>query len=189
MQLQTISGATNLQNEIGTKTYIISKLFGPKFPLVEAHMLVVEWIGTNFECFERQAQTTTVCTSLAYDLSRVEVGHYNTCIYASILALLGDPVACTPSSFQMLIDKLTLGHYRGQLLLVARQLLLISSDEQGRQTTTHWPLHQVQGTQEREIKGEVTEEMVNQLQTLAPSLAYKCFEERTSTMYWETQFF
>ena len=30
VHLQTISGAMNLQKEIGTKSYILSKLFGPK---------------------------------------------------------------------------------------------------------------------------------------------------------------
>ena len=32
VHLQTISGATHFQKEIGIKTYILSKLFTPKYP-------------------------------------------------------------------------------------------------------------------------------------------------------------
>ena len=41
VHLQPISGVTNLQREIGTKTYILSKLFGNTCPLVEGYASVV----------------------------------------------------------------------------------------------------------------------------------------------------
>ena len=69
VHLQTISGATNLWKEIGTKKYILSKLFGPKCPLIEGYILVVEYVDANFESIEQQVQTTTICTSLVYNLS------------------------------------------------------------------------------------------------------------------------
>ena len=137
VHLQTISGATHFQKEIGIKTYILSKLFTPKYPPpVEGYTCVVEWIDSNFKSFEQQVQTTTLYTSLAYNLSRVEVGYYNACICASTSTLLGDPGAWTPVSFQMLSDKLTWGQYIGQLLPATLQLLLLLANGQGRKTTT-----------------------------------------------------
>ena len=47
VHLQTISGATNLQREIGTKTYILSKLFGNACPLVQGYASVISWIDEN----------------------------------------------------------------------------------------------------------------------------------------------
>ena len=84
VNLQYISGATNLQREIFTKTYILSKLFGGACPLVEGYASVVTWIDNNFVSFERQVSTTAMCTSFAYDLSQTEVAYYNTCIRASV---------------------------------------------------------------------------------------------------------
>ena len=42
VHLQTISGAMNLQKEIEIKSYIISKVFGPKCPIVEIYVSVLE---------------------------------------------------------------------------------------------------------------------------------------------------
>ena len=57
VHLQPISGAINLQKEIGTKTYILSKLFGGACPLVEGYASVVTWIDKNFALFQRQVST------------------------------------------------------------------------------------------------------------------------------------
>ena len=127
VHLQRISGATNLQREIGTKTYILSKLFGGSCPLVEGYTSVVTWIDENFASFERQVSTTASCTSFAYDLSRTEAAYYNACIRASTTALLGDPGGRTPISFAMLLDELTWGRYRGQPLPASLQSLLLPS--------------------------------------------------------------
>ena len=124
VHLQTISGATNLQREIGTKTYILSKLFGNAYPLVQGYTSVVTWIEKNFASFERQVSTTALCTSFAYDLSRAEATYYNACIRASTTAQMGDPRGITPVSFAMLLDELTWGRYRSQPLLVSLQSLL-----------------------------------------------------------------
>ena len=86
---------------------------------------MVEWTDSNYESFKQQVQTITLCTALAYDLLRVEVGYYNPCIHVSTSALLEDPGTRTLLSFRMLLDELTWGHYRGQLLLTALQLLLL----------------------------------------------------------------
>ena len=124
VHLQPISGASNLQKEIGTKTYILSKLFGAACPLVEGYTSVVTWVDENFASFERQVTTPTQCTSFAYDLSRAEAAYYNTCIRASTTALIGDPGGRTPVSFAMLLDELTWGRYRGQPLPASLQTLL-----------------------------------------------------------------
>ena len=112
VHLQPISGATNLQHEIGTKTYILSKLFEGACPLVEGYAPVVTWADSNFVLFERQVSTTAMCNSLAYNLSQTEAACYNACICAFTTALLGDPGSRTPVSFTMLLDELTCGRYR-----------------------------------------------------------------------------
>ena len=127
VHLQPISGATNLQREIGTKTYILAKLFGGSCPLVEGCISVVTWIDENFASFERQVSTTAMCTSFAYNLSHTEATYYNVYIRASTTALLGDPGGSTPVSFTILLDELTWGRYRGQLLPTSLQSLPLSS--------------------------------------------------------------
>ena len=124
VHLLPISGATNLQREIGTKTYILAKLFGGACPLVEGYTSVVSWIDANFTSFERQVGTTAACTSFAYDLSRTEAAYYNACIRASTTAHPSDPGGRTPVSFSMLLDELTWGRYRGQPLPASLQTLL-----------------------------------------------------------------
>ena len=121
VHLQTISGVTNLQRKIGTKTYILSNLFGDACPLVEGYASVVTWIDENFASFKRHICTTVACTSFAYDLSRTEAAYYNACIRASTTAPLGDPGRRTPVSFTMLLDELTWGRYRGQPLPASLQ--------------------------------------------------------------------
>ena len=121
VHLQPISGASNLQKEIGTKTYILPKLFGAACPFVEGYTAVVTWIDENFASFERQVATPTQCTSFAYDLYRTEAAYYKTCIRASTTALIGD---APPVSFAMLLDELTWGRYRGQPLPASLQTLL-----------------------------------------------------------------
>ena len=127
VHLQLISGVTNLQREIGTKTYILAKLFGGSCPLVEGYTSVVTWIDENFTSFERQVATPSACTAFTYDLSRIETSYYNACIRASTTTLLGNPGGCTPVSFSMLLDKLTWGRYREQPLLASLQTLLLHS--------------------------------------------------------------
>ena len=124
VHLQPISGATNLQREIGTKAYILAKLFGASCPLVEGYTAVVTWIDANFTSFERQVGTTSACTAFAYDLSRTEAAYYNACIRASTTASLSDPGGRTPISFSMLLDELTWGRYRGQPLPASLQTLI-----------------------------------------------------------------
>ena len=124
VHLQPISGATNLQREVGTKTYILAKLFGGACPLVEGYTTVVDWIDSNFTSFERQVNTTSACTAFAYDLSRTEAAYYNACIRASTTALPSDPGGRTPVSFSMLLDELTWGRYRGQPLPASLQTLI-----------------------------------------------------------------
>ena len=50
--------------------------------------------------------TTTLCVSLIYNMSRVEAAYHNAYIYASMIALMGDPGTQTLVSFKILIDKL-----------------------------------------------------------------------------------
>ena len=75
--------------------------------------MVVNWVGANFENFEHQVQSTILPTSLAYNISRVGMAHYNVCICSSTTALLEDPGAQTPVFFQMLLYELIWGYYRG----------------------------------------------------------------------------
>ena len=124
VHLQPISGASNLQKEIGTKTYILSKLFGEACPLVEGYTSVVTWIDENFASFERQVATPAQCTSFAYDLSRTEAAYYNACIRSSTTAHIDDPGGRIPVSFAMPLDELTWGHYRGQPIPASLQSLL-----------------------------------------------------------------
>ena len=124
VHLQTISRATNLQREIGTKTYILSKLFGNTCPLVQGYASIVTWIDENFASFEHHVSTTALCTSFAYNLSRIEATYYNVCIRASTTALMGDHGGITLVSFAMLLDKLTWGQYLVQPLPVSLQSLL-----------------------------------------------------------------
>ena len=109
VHLQTITGATNLQWEIGTKTYILSKLFGNTCPLVKGYASAITLINKNYSSFERQFHTTSLCTSFVYDLSRTDVVYYNACIWASTTALMRDPGRQTPVPFTMILDKLTWG--------------------------------------------------------------------------------
>ena len=65
------------------------------------------------------------CTTFAYDISRVEAAYYNACIRASTsTTTLNDPGAVTPVSFQLLVDELRWGRYRGQSLPASLQSLL-----------------------------------------------------------------
>lgn len=87
VHLQTISGAANLQKEIGTKAYILDRLFGHHFPLTSAFTKkLIPFIDENFAAFERKVNTTPACTTFAYDVSRVEAGYYNACMRASTMA-------------------------------------------------------------------------------------------------------
>ena len=52
VHLLPILGATNLQREIGTNTYILATLFGESCPLVKGYTSVVSWIDANFTSFE-----------------------------------------------------------------------------------------------------------------------------------------
>ena len=51
VHLQTISGATVLQKEIGTKTYIINRIFQSPCLFVAGYQTVVNWIDSNFDAF------------------------------------------------------------------------------------------------------------------------------------------
>ena len=130
VHLQPISRAINLQKEIGTKTFILSNLFGGTCPLFEGYASVVTWIDKNFALFQRQVSTPAQCTSFAYDLSRTEAAYYNAYIQASTTALVGDPGGQTPVSFTMLLDELTWGRYCGQPLPTALQSLLLLANTQ-----------------------------------------------------------
>ena len=109
VHFQTITGATNLQQEIGTKAYILSKLFCDTCPLVKGYTSVITWINKYYASFERQVHTTSLCTSFAYNLSRTEAAYYNICIWASTMVLTGDPGGQTLVSFTILLDNLTWG--------------------------------------------------------------------------------
>ena len=61
-------------------------------------------------------------------------------LYASTTALLGDPGAQTPVSFQMLLYELTWGCYRGQPFPPSLQQLLFPTDGKGKHTPTPAPL-------------------------------------------------
>ena len=126
VHLQTISGAATLQKEIGTKAYILDRLFGPNCPLTLAFSTeLIPFIDQNFTAFERQVNTDAACTTFAYDLSRVEAAYYNSCIRASTsTATLFEPGSVTPASFQLLVDELRWGRYRGQSLPASLQVLL-----------------------------------------------------------------
>ena len=129
VHLQAISGAPNLQKEIGTKAYILDRLFGPQCPLTRGFTKeLIPFIDNNFEAFERQVSTTTACTTFAYDVSRVEARYYNSCITASSNEAVGDPGAVTPVSFQLLVDELRWGRYKGQQLPASLQLLLLPNN-------------------------------------------------------------
>ena len=126
VHLQTISGAANLQKEIGTKAYILDRLFGPNCPITLAFSTqLIPFIDENFAAFERQVNSVAACTTFAYDISRVEAAYYNACTRASTsTTTLDDPGAVTPVSFQLLVDELRWGRYRGQSLPASLQLLL-----------------------------------------------------------------
>jgi hypothetical protein len=64
------------QNPASWQSYL-----APHVSLVEGYVLVVNWVGANFENFEHQVQSTILPTSLAYNISRVGMAHYNVCIY------------------------------------------------------------------------------------------------------------
>lgn len=141
VHLQTVSGAHNLQKELGTKGYILDRLFGSKCPLARGYKEeLIPFIDDNFESFERQVNSTSACTTFAYDVSRVEARYYNGCVAASSTCDLGDAGAVTPVSFQLLIDELRWGRYRGQQLPASLQLLLLPSN--GSPAASDPPLHQ-----------------------------------------------
>ena len=98
---------------------------------------MVEWIDAHFQSFDQEVRTNTICTSLAYDLSRVEAVHYNICIRASLTSLLGDPGSWTLVLFQMLIDELTWGWYQCQPLHVSLKQLLLPADGKGKHKLIH----------------------------------------------------
>lgn len=119
----------NLQKEIGTQAYILDRLFGPNFPLVTAFTTkITPFIDNNSTPFERQVITAQSCTTFAYDLSRAETEYNRACIQASTTATMDDPRLITPVSFQLLVDELRWGCYRGQQLLASLQLLLLPSN-------------------------------------------------------------
>ena len=76
VQFQTISGAADLQKEIGTNAYILHQLFGANSPLTLAFISeLISFINNNFASFERQVNSTTCCMAFTYNLSRVEAGY------------------------------------------------------------------------------------------------------------------
>lgn len=62
--------------------------------------------------------------AFVYDLSRVKAEYCNSCIRASTTAAIGYPSARIPASFQLLVDELKWGRYRGQSLSSSLQTLL-----------------------------------------------------------------
>ena len=126
--LQTISGATNLQKELGTNGYIMERLFGSQRPLVREFIEeLIPLIDDNFEAFEQQVSLPTACTTFSYNVSRVEARYYNSCITASSNDAVDNPCSVTPVSFQLLIDEFLWGRYKGQQLPASLQLLLLPS--------------------------------------------------------------
>ena len=121
-----------MQKEVGTKMYILDRLFGPNCPLTRAFTLqLIPFIDANFATFECQVNTPQAYTTFAYDLSRVEAEYYNGCIRASTTASckagLGSEGAATDVSFQLLVDELKWGRYHGQALPASLQVLLLPS--------------------------------------------------------------
>ena len=96
VHLQTISGATVLQKEIGTKTYIINRIFQSPCLFVVGYQTVVNWIDSNFDAFQCQVNIPSECTRFAYNLSRIKAGYYNAYIMALVTSLIGDPMADIP---------------------------------------------------------------------------------------------
>ena len=128
VHLQALGGAANLQKEIGTKAYILDRIFGPTCPLVTAYKQhLIPFIDENFSAFERQVNSREQCTKFAYDLSRVEATYYNNCIRASATANTGSPGGLTSTSFQVLIDELQWGRYSGQTLPASLQSLITNT--------------------------------------------------------------
>jgi len=125
VHLQVISGATNLQKEVGTQGYILRKLLGAQCPLVLAFIELITFIANNFDAFERQVSTPEACTTLAYDVTRVSARYYNQCITASSSEPMGEPGAVTPVSFSFLLDELRWGRYKGQQLPASLQILFL----------------------------------------------------------------
>ena len=126
VHLQVISGASNLQKEIGTQGYILDRLLGPQCPLVRGFREeLIPFIDNNFEAFERQVSSPASCTTFAYDVSRVSARYYNSCITASSNEPMGEPGAVTPVSFAFLIDELRWGRYKGQPLPASLQVLFL----------------------------------------------------------------
>ena len=116
VDLQTISDPTTRHKEIGTNAYILLKLFGQTYPLMEGYTSVLSSIDGNFDSFEHQVHSTALCTSFSYNLSRVDATYYKACIYPYTTALMGDLGAQIPIYFQILLNKLTWGRYCGQTL-------------------------------------------------------------------------
>ena len=110
VHLQTISGANSLQKEIGTKAYILDRLFGAQYPLTHTFTTkLIPFIDNNFESFERQVKSTAVCTTFSYDVSLVKVSYYNNCIRSTSNEAFDGLGAITPLSFQLLVDELYWG--------------------------------------------------------------------------------
>ena len=100
VHLQTISGANNLQKEIGTKAHILDQLFGPQCPLTRSFTKdLILFIDNNFEVFKRQVSSITACSIFAYGVSQVEAQYYNLCITASSMKAVSDPIVVTSVSF------------------------------------------------------------------------------------------
>ena len=124
--MTSISGASNLQKEIGTQGYILKKLLGPQCPLVRGFRdELIPFIDNNFDAFERQVSSPASCTTFAYDVTRVSARYYNSCITASSNEPMGEPGAVTPVSFGFLIDELRWGRYKGQQLPASLQILFL----------------------------------------------------------------
>ena len=102
--------------EMGTHAYVLHFLLGEVCPVVQAILLLVDWIFRNRTEWVRLMADQETTTRFAYDVSWIVLAYLNACVLASTAAAEGDPGARIPVSFRYLINELDHSWYTGLAL-------------------------------------------------------------------------
>ena len=109
--LRVIAGPLIPQREVRTLCYLLHRLLGPQFPLVESlQPYIAGAIDEEFSSFSMQITMSHRCTAFAYDVSCIIGNYLNTRVKSSATVFLLYPGGRNLVSLQYLKDKL--GHVR-----------------------------------------------------------------------------
>ena len=123
VKLAVVMGPQTTATETGTLAFASHSLFGAQCPMVEAILLLVDWIDKNRSKWGRIMEDAEATTRFAYDMSWVMGRYLNACILASLVERQGDPGARTPCSFQFIIAELDHRRYAGRQLPAYRTMI------------------------------------------------------------------